>query len=412
MLVRALLAFAAFFLSWRMFRFSAGNITASDFAFLVCAFILIVRGQLNPLPFGNMTVPWFLGLFMMLAGLLIGTLAHGDPVRWAIMASQYLFAFTLVPMVLMSSDRNWMRKCTVYYVAGVAVSQVIGVIASNYLTFADVGGLNSSVITANGRVGAMSGEPNPNGAICAFALPFLVSAVQRRDMSWKLALPCAVAITWGLLATASFTGFASAAIGIAIVVGLSGMGSLARFGIPIVLLAVAYIALGGPLPEEFDKRVGQALVTGDPGKAGTYTGRSAVAAEAWNLAESNMLIGLGSDEYRNASAFGIPVHILHLIVLNEGGLIAFLGLELILAVMVVIAFSIYRENRVDGAMCLAVVAVFLIFTMSIPHMYTRAWIVPVFLAFACAMARERVVWIRRVGVGPSVRHSKVTEQVP
>lgn len=409
-LVRGLLAFAAFFLSWRMLRISAVNITGSDLALLACAFILVVRGQLNPLPFGNLTVPWMVGLFLMLGGLLIGTLANGDATRWAIMGIQYLFAFALVPMVLMSADRSWIRRCAVFFVLGVAVSQIIGISASDLLTAADTVGLNSpGFLTPTGRLGSMSGEPNPNGAICAFALPLLINAVQGRDMSWKLALPCGLAIVWGMLASASFTGFAASAIAVAIIVGMSGLGTVARVGIPLVLLVAAYVSLGGPLPEIFGERVIQAFATGDFSKAGTYPGRSVLLDEAWDLAEGNMLIGLGSDGYRHASAYGMPVHVLHLIVLNEGGLIGFLGLEAMLAVMVVMAFSIYRENRIDGAMCLAVVAVFLIFTMSIPHMYTRVWIVPVFLAFACAMARERVERIQRVDVRRPVQRPRIIE---
>lgn len=406
--IGALLAFAFFFLSWRVFRFSAVNITASDVALSLCAIILVLRGQLNPLPFGNLTIPWLAGLALMLGGLLIGTLANGEAVRWAAMGTQYLFAFAIIPMVLMSADRRWLRRCAVFFVVGVAISQAIGVVAASYLTFADTSVLTDpGFITPNGRVGSMSGEPNVNGAVCAFAFPILVNAVQRREMSWKLALPCAIAIVWGLLATASVTGFAASAIAVAIVLGMSGVGTLARIGIPIVLLAAAYVFFGGPLPEAFDQRVTQALVTGDPSKAGTYTGRTALVVEAWDLAEGNMLVGLGADGYRHTSALGLPTHVLHLIVLNEGGAIAFIGLEAMLAVLVIIAVSIYRENRVDGAMCLAVVAVFLLFTLSIPHMYTRSWIVPVFLALACAMARERVARIQHNDARPLARHSTI-----
>jgi hypothetical protein len=58
-------------------------------------------------------------------------------------------------------------------------------------------------------------------------------------------------------------------------------------------------------------------------------------------------------------------------------------------------------------MCLAVVAVFLIFSISIPHMYTRVWIVPVFLAFACSMARERAVRLQRKVAHPSAQNPQV-----
>lgn len=390
--VRFLLAVAAFFLSWRVLRLSAANITASDVALLACAAILVLRGRLNTLPFGALTIPWIVGLALMLGGLLIGSLVNGDAIRWIITGSQYFFAFALIPMVLMSEDRSWLRRCAVFYVVGVAISQVIGVTAASFLSFGDIGITNSpGFVTPTGRVGSMSGEPNPNGAICAFAFPLLINVIQRRDMSWKLAVPCGLAILWGLLATGSFTGFAASTIAVAIVLGMSGVSTIARIGIPVLLLATVYISLGGPVPEIFGERVVQAIMTGDPSKAGTYPGRSVLVIEAWNLAERNMLVGLGSDGYRHVSAYGIPAHILHLIILNEGGLIGFLGLEAMVAVMIVMAFSIYRENRIDGAMCLAVVTVFLIFSMSIPHMYTRVWIAPVFLAFACAMGRERVM---------------------
>ena len=58
-----------------------------------------------------------------------------------------------------------------------------------------------------------------------------------------------------------------------------------------------------------------------------------------------------------------------------------------LLTMIAAAFAAIARNRLAGAMILAVVVVFNVYTVSIPHMYSRAWILPVLLALSTCFAR-------------------------
>jgi O-antigen ligase len=113
--------------------------------------------------------------------------------------------------------------------------------------------------------------------------------------------------------------------------------------------------------------------------------------EAWSFAEDNTIIGMGVDRYRELSAYDNPVHNLFLLIWNEGGAIAFCGLILLLALIGLLAVNGLRISRDKGAMAAAVVLVFLIYTLSYPHMYSRMWVMPVMVALAATYARRRPV---------------------
>jgi MYXO-CTERM domain-containing protein len=83
------------------------------------------------------------------------------------------------------------------------------------------------------------------------------------------------------------------------------------------------------------------------------------------------------------------VHNLHLLIWNEGGGPAYAGLIMMLGLLVLFALAGLRERREESAMALAVVVVFLIYTMSIPHMYGRFWVLPVMLALSTIYARTQ-----------------------
>ncbi len=56
------------------------------------------------------------------------------------------------------------------------------------------------------------------------------------------------------------------------------------------------------LPSAFEKRVVGALQNQDLSQAGTYSGRlDLVVKEAWAIVDQTSVIGVGVDEYRNAS---------------------------------------------------------------------------------------------------------------
>ncbi|MEL7197054.1 MAG: O-antigen ligase family protein [Pseudomonadota bacterium] len=386
-LTRFVLFIAVFLCGWSVLRVGDINLTLSDIGitFVLCS--MLFRGELNTRPFGSMSVFWMSGLAIMLAGLLLSTIANGEMSRWLIVAAQYLFAFLMVPMVLMGQQVTTTRRLPAVFVLGIVVSQMIGVSASLLFEPSDTLDLmGDGFLTGNGRVGAMTGEPNPNGAMVAFAFPMLLYCLRNRTIPTGVGLICALILAWGLLASGSFTGFAAAVIATGVYLVFSGFNQFAKFVMAGVVGLFLFVASGAPLPEAFENRVAGALTTGDLNEAGTFSDRADLIAEAWQMADDNVLVGLGVDQYRVVSPHGAPVHELHLLIWNEGGFLGFVGLLMLLIMLVVGAISALSKSRPEGAMILAVVAVFMVYTFSIPHMYSRQWIMPVLLAMSTFFA--------------------------
>jgi hypothetical protein len=381
---------ASFLLSWHILRPGKLNITASDFLFLCCFLILLVRQRLNLMAMQSMTAHWCIALSMMLGGLLIGSIFNGDPLRWANVASQYLFGFLLLPMILMSEDREWVRKCLLYFVLGVAVAQLVSIFASQYFSYEETrDAVSARMVTGNGRIGGLVSDANLNGGIIAFSIIALFNAHHHGLIRNFYAVCLGAVLFWSLLATASFTAFAATGIATVIYFLCSNLGRLMKIGIPIFLFGIAYIALGLPLPAAFADRVLGAVLTGDLSQAGTYTHRTALIAEAWVMSKDTLFIGLGVDEFRVHSNYSLPVHQWWMLLLTEGGILSFAGLFAMFAVLAAMGFKALGWHREDGAMVLAMLVILLIFSTSIPHMYNRLWIAPIMLALAATFAHSR-----------------------
>jgi O-antigen ligase len=384
---RVILLAASFLLSWQLFRIPEGNFTASDILFSISFIVLAVSGQLKGDLLGRMTFFWIGGLVLMLGGLLASSLFSGGIDRWLLVAGQYMFALFVVLMVLRSCDRDLLQSAALAFAFGVALSQGISLLAIQFLTYDEmVPWVGRTVLAGNGRVGAITGEPNSNGAVCVFALLILIHAVLGRKLSWPVALGTAALLVAGLIASASFTGFVAALLAVSIMLLVARPLVLFKFGLPVVALSCLYIAVGGPVPKPFQQRVVQAIKTGDIEKAGTFDGRLTLVSEAWNEADDNLIIGLGADRFREVSAEGAPVHNLHLLILNEGGLIASVGLTMLLGSLAATALMRLHRNAIDGAACLAALGVLLLYTFAIPHMYARNWSGPPLIVFALALA--------------------------
>ena len=388
-LMRATLFVAVFFCGWSLLRVGELNLTLNDILLAVVMTVMLYRSEINRKPFGEITAFWMIGLGLMLFGLLVGTLFNGSVDRWLIAGAQYLFAFFLIPMFLMGQQVSLTRTLPALFVLGITVSQLIGISTSLLFEHGDTREwLGAGFLTGNGRLGAMAGDPNPNGAMIAFALPMLLYSVRQRIMPLGIGLLCGILLVWGLLASGSFTGFAAAVVALGFYLAVSGIGLLIRVSILGAIGSVLFLASGLALPAAFENRVAGALTTGNLDEAGTFTDRSALVSEAWEMVDDNTFIGLGVDQYRVVSGYGVPVHELHLLIWNEGGIVAFAGVVILLLTMVAAAFVAISKNRMEGAMILAVVAVFNIYTLSVPHMYSRMWILPVILAMATYFARR------------------------
>lgn len=387
-----LIGFAVFTMSMHVLRPGPVNVTVSDAAIGGCMIALMLRHRINATPFARSTFFWCFGLTLMLGGLLVSSIANGDPLRWIIIAGQYAFAWLLLPMVFFSLSSGQMRRCMLWFVYGVAASQAFALAISAFLPVSTLKSLfGPGFLAGNGRLGALTGESNWNGAVIAFALPMLISCLHYKLIGRISAAICTVFLGWGLIACASFTGFGAALLAVMITLGLSNPRRLFKIGLPLAGLVIGYLVSGLPLPAIFQQRVAGALTSGDLSSAGTFEGRAMLIAEAWKLSEQTIFLGFGADRYREVSEFGAPVHQFLLLILTEGGAVALAGLLVMLSILWVIALKSLKIDRQGGATAVAVLTVFCIFTTAVPHMYTRLWIGPVLMALA-AVGRVQQRW--------------------
>ncbi|UOR15182.1 O-antigen ligase family protein [Qipengyuania aquimaris] len=392
---------AAFFISWNLARPPSLNLTVSDAAFGLVAVLLLFSNRLKIAVFGRFTAFWLLGVALLIGGLLIGSAVNGVMLRWFVVGGQYFLALALVPAVLSSMSERVLQRAALAYVFGVALSQLIGVIVIQFFTYDELSGvLGPTFLMGNGRLGSLSGEPNSNGAQCVFAMILLVHATLARRLPAFIAIPTGAILFAGMFSSASFTSFMACGLALAILLIFTNFNVIAKVVLPIILIGYAYIAAGGPIPEIFLERVAGAFLNMDLAQAGTFTGRVELVGEAWRMADDNLLVGLGVDRFREVSTFGAPVHNFTLLVLNEGGLFSFIGAISLVFCMVAASFDTLRRHRLNGALCLAMTTVFVIYTTSIAHMYDRIWSAPLLLAFALSLS-PLIVAIRTYSGPPS-----------
>lgn len=388
---RRLLLVAIFFSGWNLLRVGNMNLTLADLALLSSFLITAMRGRLGTMPFAWLTPFWLIGLAMMLGGLFVGSVINADPLRWVNIALQYIVAYLFIPMLLMQQDEKLTRIAPLIFVLGTTLSEIIGIVATMLLTYQDtLPWLGNGFITGNGRLGSMAGQPNPNGAMVAFSLPMLLYAMRVKLIPVLPAAICFGLLVWGVMLSASFTGFSSSLLAIAVTLLLMGQFRyIARLGLAAIVAGGLFVASGAPLPKAFQERVGSAVETGDLNQAGTFVDRSALIKEAWDYTEDYSVIGMGVDRYRELSAHDNPVHNLYLLIWNEGGIVAFAGLMTMFFILCLMAAGGARD-RERGAPAVAVLIVFFIYTMSYPHMYSRMWVMPVMIMMTLVYGRHRV----------------------
>jgi O-antigen ligase len=373
--------FFAAYLTWRPFEVM---FTLSDALFCVAAVGLAIGNGLHLRPFGALTPWWLLAYITMVSGLLVGTIANGEPLRWSVAAAQYGFAMIVLPCLLIGhgADRTlWLAKIML---AGVVAMEAFG-IGVYFLSsggYEDHQRLGIDFISGSRRLGAFPGDANWNGAYIAMCLPFIVYLHGKRQLPGWLALIAAAVLIEGLLLSASVSAILSATVAVAatLVVGWRRL--------PIWPFAagaagiVVYVAAGLPLPQAFGNRVAPAIGSGSIDSAGTFSGRYDLMREAWQMVGDTTFVGIGFDQFRQVSMHGAPVHNMYLLLWSEGGTLALFGWLAMIGMLVAGAIAVMRLDRMTSALALSVVAVFAVSSNASPHMYARLWMVPVAMAMA------------------------------
>lgn len=398
----SLLLLAAFFASYHVFRLGEANLTFSDICLLAATLLYGAQHRVTGLPFGSLTPLWLVSLGLMLGGLFLGSAINGEMSRWAIVSAQYLVAFLLLPMVFLAQERRFIRLLTAAFVLGVAVMQAIAAFVAMWVPRATANALlGTGFLSGSGRTVAFVGDANWNGAMIAVALPLCIYCIKTRVLPRAVGIPAMVVMAWGLLLCASFTGFAAAGISTALVLLFMGW----RFSASMLgLFAVASLVLvqtGAPLPEIFEKRVGQAVATGDIASAGTFGGRASLVEEALELTRQTTVVGIGVDQFRVRSLTQQPVHNLFLLIWTEGGLVALAGLVGVMIIIFALAMLSMRSAPLESGAALAAASVFLIYSMASPHMFARLHAIPLMLSLALIYGRAS----RRAG-GPHPARSR------
>lgn len=384
-----LLQGAVFFAPYTSFRHPSIYITLSDIMFAGAFFLRVSTGRVAT-PFASLTWLWLLGLLMVSGGLFIGSVFKGDVVRCLVLITQYSFAYLLVPLVLLRrSEEEIVRliKCGVW---GMAIMCAAGAVI--YWTgFHSTERVQMALVTGNRRLQGFTDNPNGMAVLTVMALPLVWLLLLAKEMRTWVALLCIVLLITGIILTSSNTGLYSM-----IAAALIFFGGRRNFKtlIAIALLGTAVLTFGQDyLPTTFQTRVLSAVNSGDLSSAGTFEDRQELNKEALEMADENLIIGLGADQYRQASRYGLPVHNLYLLMLNEGGGLSLLGYLVLLSVPMLAGIAAYR-SRHGKLVLLTIVTTLVVFAnaiMGMPHIYGRCWFLFVFLAVSPALVGQGVV---------------------
>ncbi len=379
--------FLASYLTWRPMPDIL--LTISDVLIMLSLAVVVMERRAAATPFGALTPLWFAAFGMLAGGLLIGSVAGQDPLRWLIVAGQYAFAWLVLPVVLNSFGSRALLTLGKALVAGVTIMEAIGIgvyfgYAGSFWDARNFWGV--SFLTGTHRLGAFTADANWNGAAIAMAFPMLWFLMFKGAVGRGVGGVACIILAVGLALTASFTAFSSAAIAFAIFAPVAGLRPSPKMIMAGLLLALAVVEMDVQLPETFKARVGRALESGDITEAGTFVGRAELIRDAWQLSEAHILVGVGADQYRVVSTLKAPVHNTYLLLLVEGGLVSLLGWLGMMGVLIASAVAALRHDRAAASLALSTLAVFLVFSAASPHMYARFWVIPVFLSLAVASA--------------------------
>ncbi|WP_342642046.1 O-antigen ligase family protein [Rhodoligotrophos ferricapiens] len=402
------LACAVVFLApMNVLRVPAFYFTASDAFACLCLVIMLVNRTVQLKPFGPGTAFWMFGLTTAIAALMASSLMAGAEDRGLILLMQYLFAYFLLPLILMG--RPWRQ--TILLMKTFVGSMVIMILHGIYVVEI-VAKTNTVFVSGSGRLQGFVERENECGSLIALTVPMILCMTAMGAMRPVIALALVPLMAYGIMLTGSNTALYAmlAGVGIVFVATLT----LRRLILGAAILPLLWLAVLSPsvqpyLPATFQKRVLTGLSTGDLANAGTFADRMALNEEAFRLAGDALLMGYGADQYREISAWHAPVHNLYLLMWSEGGLIALGGFVLMLTggVVTLAACLRYRGARPVFLCGFATLSLFAMLINAVPHVYGRFWAVPVLLSLAPAVTflKEGRTWRERKSAKAKRRHA-------
>jgi len=369
----------------------AFSVNLSDYLFfaaLVVAFPSLFSQRLGDgyLPRGVLC-----GAYLFCLGALLSTFASPQPVRsllWTVRFAYVTVAwFWLGTVVLRRSDQ--VRTAVVCWVVSVAIS---GAAAVAQLFWGDV---IPGTAVAGGRMTGFTQHPNFLGASAAvaFIAAIWLATSSPRSMPFPFAGVATVALVGtGIVLSGSVGGLIAASVAAATYLALS------RPSLRVILLvaviaatALAVIQLqireGAPTPLQRVQQVRQ--------EGGSVSSRLDTYRLVIPRIEHDPLIGagMGAEADANQSNLGFAHNSL-LGAWYQGGLLALLGLLLVLASLIVTALDA-RRRAVDGRdrlLCTALLAcllAYLAWVMGAPALFERYGWVPAALVLAVRAQQRR-----------------------
>ncbi|WP_105432654.1 MULTISPECIES: O-antigen ligase [Neorhizobium] len=389
---RAVVYTAVFLAPYATFRFSTLFFTVSDFFFCISLLLLTIDGRICSKALDNLTGLWLLAFTVLFVGMMTGSLANGDPVRGLVVMAQYLFAYLVLMLIVLRSDPTEAYRLAAIFLLSVMLIDLHGVItfyAVGYVPAAEKG-----VVTGGKRLATVLRNPNLAAAINALTLPILLFFWSSGRLKSYVALPAVSLILVTVVLTSSNSGLFVTIVSLGVFTAtISTPRLLLRLASGAVLVVGALALFGSKdlFPQTFQRRVLDAISSGEISEAGTFASRAALMEEALQTISDRgiWLVGIGADQFRQVSVQEAPVHNLYLLLWVEGGLLAFIGWMMFSCIGLLLLLAVRKGNGDKSAMAAVITTIvaILIIAFSNPHMYARYWTIPVFLSFGLALAR-------------------------
>ncbi len=343
---------------------------------------------------------WWLGIAMLLCGLLMGSIAYGNPADAFIVLVQYFFSFVVLPLAILARQHDEAILLAKIGILSVAVNVLVGLGAYS-VGYSGEGSRQLALVAGNNRVSGLTDNANALAAIIVLWFPVIWYLGLVRAFKPVL-FSCAFALTFvGLIFTSSNSNLAGALIS-----GVIYLFLLGKFRIFFIWTAVvsvtAWIGITFAekiLPQKFVERVLSPLQQGDIKNAGTFDDRAELMVEAWRFLPDYYTLGMGAGQYRELSSHDLPVHNLYLLLANEGGLISLIGLLVLYLAAVTYATLAGPEtpNRIVArTTVITATLTFAALMMNFTHIYQRAYIVPWIVSIGLLYSHKRPDWLYNV----------------
>lgn len=384
---RVLVAAVVFLAPANFLRPDGIYFTLGDALTCLTLVVMLINRTVPLRPFGAGTALWSIGLVLLTGGLLVSSVMADALDRGFIAIGQYLFAWLVIPLALLARP----YKETVILLKLFVLSITIACLHGIYLIDV-IGEVNTRFVSASGRLLGVVERENEFGSLVAIAAPVHLWLVSTRRIGLVPGIAALGLMVYGVLLTGSNSAL------IALAIGCGGFAALTmkpkHIGIAIVAVGASVTALSVPtvqeaMPEVFQKRVLESLISGDIQKAGTFIDRLKLMREAQQVLDETALVGFGADQYRVVSDWRAPVHNLFLLLWTEGGAIAMIGFLVMLAgalLAVALPAVTGRIDQVTAACSITAILVFAALVNTMPHVYGRFWAVAFVLAIAPSLA--------------------------